>query len=138
MAELGRMADIRAGIANNLSVVGGLRVYAYAPDSVSAPCVALIGADRIEYDQAMGRGLDFIAFRAVLLAARADARSAATELDGFLDKTGPSSIKEAVESDRTLGGAAQDCYLRSLSDFSIIEWAGVQYLGCALDIEVRV
>lgn len=101
------IADLRAGLAANLSKINGLRVYTVLTDNPQFPA-ALISLDRIEFDSTMARGCDSIEFTVTLVVARADDRSAQNKLETYLSGTGATSVKTAVESDVTLGGSAFD------------------------------
>jgi hypothetical protein len=101
------IADLRAGLAANLSTINGLRVYTVLTDNPQFPA-ALISLDRIEFDSTMARGCDSIEFTVTLVVARADDRSAQNKLETYLSGTGATSVKTAVESDVTLGGSAFD------------------------------
>jgi hypothetical protein len=101
------IADLRAGLAANLSKINGLRVYTVLSDNPQFPA-ALISLDRIEFDSTMARGCDSIEFTVTLVVARADDRSAQNKLETYLAGTGATSVKTAVESDVTLGGSAFD------------------------------
>jgi hypothetical protein len=101
------ISSLREGLAANLSTINGLRVYTVLTDNPQFPA-ALISLDRIEFDSTMARGCDSIEFTVTLVVARADDRSAQNKLETYLAGTGATSVKTAVESDVTLGGAAFD------------------------------
>lgn len=101
------ISDLRDGIATNCATVSGLRTSAIIPEDPKPP-VAVVTFDRVEYDTAFGRGLDTYTFRVVLVVGRVDTRGAQQTLDGFLSGSGLTSLKQAIESDRSLGGKAQD------------------------------
>lgn len=131
-ATLGSIADMRAGIAYNLSSAS-VNVYPYAVEAPAVPAIVILDADPIIYDTTMARGADLYTFSALLIAQRADLPGAQAALDGFLSKTG---IKADIESDPTLGGAAQTCRLTTADNYTAIQVAGVEYLTAMLTIEV--
>jgi hypothetical protein len=55
-----------------------------------------------------------------------------------LDKftVGPDSVKDAVESDRTLGGSADTCRVTELRNYGQVTIGDVVYLGFELEVEV--
>lgn len=101
------ISDLRNGIATNCGTVNGLRTSAIIPEDPKPP-VAVVTFDRVDYDTAFGRGLDTYIFRVVLVVGRVDTRGAQQALDGFLSGSGSTSLKQAIESDRSLGGKAND------------------------------
>lgn len=100
------LAAIREGLGANLGTISGLRVYTEIPDNPSMPCVVL-QLNRADYDGAFQRGLTEYDFDIRLIVSRVTDRRSQQALDEFIDN-GPRSIKTAVESDKTLGGAAFD------------------------------
>ena len=124
-------SDIRQGLATNLETIDGLRVHAELVDAPNPPCV-LIGPRTIDYHGTMGPGVSMIPFTVVLLAGASTERVAQITLDKYLDPAGANSIRAAVESDKTLGGAASDVILEGVDEGSYgrIAWAGIDWWGC--------
>lgn len=100
------IGTIRSGLGTNLASVSGLRVSTYIPDDISPP-VAVISAPTITYDTAFRDGLHTYDFTVTVIVGRTSERNAQARLDDYADPTGALSIKTALESDPTLGGAAQ-------------------------------
>lgn len=126
---------IRQGIANNLATITGLRTSAFVPDNPTPP-IAIVVPDRVVYDTANRRGLDTYTFRVLVIAQRASERGAQATLDGFCNPTGSSSIKTAIESDRTLGGSANDCRVTDLTEYGEVPIGETQYLGATFSVTV--
>lgn len=97
-------SEIREGLKNNLSDIDGLRVYDIMPDVVTPPC-AIVGQLDITYDLNNSRGLDQANLDVFVIVQRFSERSGITNLDKYLAGSGDYSIKAAIESDLTLGGA---------------------------------
>lgn len=97
-------SGIRTGLKTNLSTIKGLRIYELIPSPAVAPA-AIIGQLDFTFDTNNARGLDTANLDVVVLVQRFSDRSAQTELDKYLAGSGAYSIKTAIESDRTLGGA---------------------------------
>jgi hypothetical protein len=97
---------IRAGLARNLGVIDGWQVSAYVLTNPTPPCIHVFPA-AATYDLAMVRGLDSLPFTIQALAGAFTDQAAQMNLDQLLAPYGPTSVKQAVEADRTLGGAAQ-------------------------------
>lgn len=100
------ISGLRTGLGANLAGISGLRVSTYVPDDISPP-VAVISAPTIAYDTAFRDGLHTYDFAVTVIVGRTSERSAQARLDAYADPSGASSVKAALESDPTLGGAAQ-------------------------------
>jgi hypothetical protein len=104
------IGDIRNGLAANLATISGLRVSSWLPDNVNPP-MAVIAPTTIKYDQTMGanaHGVDEYTFTVQLFVNRDNTRTAQSLLDSYCAALGSSSVKAALETDRTLSGAALD------------------------------
>lgn len=128
------ISDIRTAIASNLSTISGLRTSADIPDNPSPP-IAFVQLDSVEYDQAFQNGLIRYSFSVTVLVGRVSERSAQRKLDAYISG-GSSSIKAAIESDRTLGGNAADCVVTEMRNIGTVSLDQVIYL--AADFAVTV
>jgi hypothetical protein len=126
---------IRQGIANNLASIAGLRSSWFVPDNPTPP-IAIVVPERVDFDTAMRRGLDTYTFRVLVIAQRASERNAQSTLDTFCDPTGATSVKAAIESDRTLGGTANDCRVTDLTDYGPLTVGETQYLAATFSVTV--
>ena len=103
MADIGAL---RAGLAANVGAIPDLQVSPYFISNPTFPC-AYVRKGPTDYDKAFGRALDdHELFVRVLVAAFGDI-GPGVNLDAYLAGSGPRSIKEAIETDKTLGGACQ-------------------------------
>ena len=100
------VSELRDGLAANLAAIRGLRTSALVPDQVNPP-IAVVTLDSITFDESYQRGLDQYRFTVVVVVGRVAERSAQNNLDAYLAPSGSTSIKAAIEADRTLGGKAQ-------------------------------
>ena len=135
MSSATTVSQIKAGLASNLSTVSGLRAYAYQPDNVNTPFAWPL-LDSIQYNGAMGGGLITHKFTVSVVVGRSAERTAQTLLDGYLSYKGATSIRQAIESDRTLGGVVQDLIVESADNISTLEANDATYL--AIDFVVTV
>jgi len=103
MAEL---ADIRQALADALALPG-FQVSGYMLSNPTPPAIHVF-PDEITYDAAMARGLDTWQLKIQAYVGFTTDIGAQKRLDALLAKTGTSSIKTLVESDRTLGNVVQD------------------------------
>lgn len=132
--------DIRAGIAANLSAITNCQVSAYVLSNPTPPCLYVKPDpdDGVVYDSSMGRGHDTWTFQVFgLVGAVADIGSQ-KRLDRWVDSAGAESVKAKLESDRTLGGAADFCRVVSCSGYSEYAVAGLNtaVLGAVWTVEV--
>lgn len=103
---------MRQALATNLATVNGLRTSSVIPEDPKPP-VAVVIFDRVEYDTAFGRGLDMYLFKVVVVMGRVNTRGTEEALDAFLSGDGATSLKVAIQKDRTLGGEANDLRVTS-------------------------
>lgn len=96
--------QVRKGLKANLEAIKGMRVYELIPTPAVAPC-AIVGQLNFTFDLANTRGLDQASVDVVVLVQRFSERSGQNDLDKYLQGSGDFSIKAAIESDLTLGGA---------------------------------
>jgi hypothetical protein len=135
MSSTTTVSQIKTGLAANLATVSGLRAYAYQPDNVNTPFAWPL-LDSIQYNGAMGGGLITHKFTVSVVVGRSAERTAQTLLDGYLSYKGSLSIRQALESDRTLGGVVQDLIVESANNISTLEANDATYL--AIDFVVTV
>jgi hypothetical protein len=135
MSSTTTVSQIKTGLAANLATVSGLRAYAYQPDNVNTPFAWPL-LDSIQYNGAMGGGLITHQFTISVVVGRSAERTAQNLLDGYLSYKGATSIRQALESDRTLGGVVQDLIVESANNISTLEANDATYL--AIDFVVTV
>ena len=128
------IAEIRAGLAANIATISGLRVAAEIPDNPSPP-IAVISLNNITYDLDFNRGMTVYNFTVTLIVGRVAERDAQRKLDAYAGN-GERSIKTAVQSDRTLGGAAFDCRLSEMSTLGGVTINEVTYVAADFAIQV--
>jgi hypothetical protein len=129
------ISEIRDGIATNLATISGLRTTETVPDNPQPP-VAIIQPNSIEYDRAFQRGLDQYSFTVTVIVGRASERSAQRLLDLYCVGTGSSSVKAAIESDRTLSGVIQDLRVVAMRNYGTISLGDQTYLAAEFDLIV--
>jgi hypothetical protein len=127
------MQNIRTNLAEQIGQITGLRSSANFLDAPRPP-VALVLPERIEYDLNANRGADTYVFTVQVIVTRANDRAAQVALDQFT--VGHDSVKQAIESDRTLGGSADTCRVTELRNYGQVTIGDVVYLGFELEVEV--
>jgi hypothetical protein len=130
------ISDLRVGIAANLATITGLRTGSTIPENVNPP-YAIVAPSSMNYHASMGNGMTTYNFIVTLVVGRADARSAQNALDAFCSSTGSSSIRSAVESDRTLGGKAFDCVVTQMRNYGSLSIGDNTYLAAEFDLTVQ-
>lgn len=129
--------SIVEGLAANLASIDGVQESAYVLASPTLPAVEITPGPGV-YDRTFQRGRDSLELTVrVLVALTADV-GAQKRLYAFLDPDGDSSIKQAVESDPTLGGAALDLRVTGWGAPAIFERGGTAALGIEWTVEVWV
>lgn len=124
------LAAIRQGMADNLNTIDGLRVVSYFPDDI-APPMAIVDRVSIAFDSAFNRGSDEITVDVIVVVRRISERSAQEALDAYAPL-----IKQAIESDDTLGGAAQSLIVTSMDRYSELTIGETSYLASTYAVRV--
>lgn len=125
---MAQLSEIRTGIATNLASITGLRTAAVMPDNPSPP-IAIVQPDSISYDDVFQRGMQTYTFTVIVLVGRVAERSAQNAIDAFCSSTGASSIKLAIERDKTLGGKVYDLRVTDMRAYATISVGEVNYLA---------
>lgn len=102
------LAQIRAGLKANLDAVytDPWTVNSYMPTSPNPPAIDIQPAHpvSIEYDNTMGRHGDYLYVIVRAITQTGTDADWQTLLDTLMDPTSSTSIKAAIEADKTLGG----------------------------------
>lgn len=128
------ITDIRAALATNLATIAGLRTSAEMPDNPNPP-VAIVSLDSVDYDQAYAKGLVTYNFTVTVIVGRSAERTSQRLLDSYIS-TGEKSVKNAVESDKSLGSKAYDCRVSSLNSVGSIQINDTTYLAADFSVAV--
>jgi hypothetical protein len=97
-----------------------------------------VGVSSIEFDQAFQRGMTIYNMLVSVLVSRVDERSGQDRLDGFLNSAGTTSIKAAIESDRTLGSAVFDVRCSEVTAVNNVTLGAGDITYLAADFAVQV
>jgi hypothetical protein len=125
---------IRTALANNIGTIAGLRTAAEVPDLPNPP-VAVVSLNNVIYDRAFDRGMTTYTFVVTVIVGRVAEREAQRRLDTYIS-TGSSSVKYAVESDKTLGGNAYDCRVVSMDSVGSLTISDNTYLAADFTVTV--
>jgi hypothetical protein len=128
------ITQIRSALATNLATISGLRTAAEVPDLPNPP-IAIVNLDSVTYDQAFANGMTNYNFTITVIVGRTAERTAQRKLDGYIS-AGANSVKNAVESDKTLGGYAYDCRVVSMNSVGSVTISDTTYLAADFTVTV--
>lgn len=126
--------SVRTGLSTALDTITGLRCFDYVPDSLSPPA-AVVEPIEIIYDEAMSRGLDFYRCFILVIVGRMSDRSSQDRLDAYVAGSGASSVKAALEADKTLGGACSTLQVTTALPRTIVV-SGIDMIAYRFEVEV--
>lgn len=138
---MGKPSQNREALRLALSNIAGLTAYARAPGDINCPA-AVVEPGPIVYGETFRNGTHAFAYTIVVLVADTDSDLAQQQLDDYLATSGDRSILAAIEgsgedADRTLGGVVDWAVVRGVQTYGLIEYAGRQYVGARLPVEVQ-
>ena len=128
------IGQIRTALATNLATISGLRTAAEIPDLPNPP-IAVVSLDSVTYDQAYAKGMTNYTFTITVIVGRSAEREAQRKLDGYISP-GANSVKNAIESDKTLGGYAYDCRVVSMDSVGSLTISDTTYLAADFTVTV--
>jgi len=133
------MADldqIRIAVADAVATIVGVQSNAYMISAPTPPCF-FVQPGEVDYNTTMQGGTYRWELVLTGLASLGSTDVGAQKiLDRWLARTGPSSVRAAIESDRTLGGVVQEVEVPSASGYRIYQRDGSG--GVALGAEWTV
>jgi len=131
------VAALRSGLNTRLATISNVQTSAYMLSAPTPPYLEVAAVEEIEYDGAMGRGLDTYRFIVRGYAGLVSDRGAQVKLDEFLASTGSTSVKAAIEGDRTLGGACSDLQVERVDGYQVYAAEGRgPFLGAEWTVRV--
>lgn len=125
---------VRAGLATALDTITNLRTFDNVPDSL-APPAAVVEPVEVNFDYSMQRGLDNYKAYVLVIVGRMSERSASDRLDAYLASSGASSVKAAIEADKTLGGACSSLQVTDANPRTVTV-SGVEMLAYRFGVEI--
>ena len=110
------ITDIATGLKANLDAASmGVNVTKYPRSNPMGALIHFWPNEIPQYHRTMQTGLSAIVWTIELLWPYNDDSGTAAQVYEFLDPSGPRSVRQAVESDPTLGGVADDVWCDSCS-----------------------
>ncbi len=128
------VSAIRQALATAADTITGLTCYGYSPDSADVPALVMDEVE-LDYNRTM-RGLVEAVYTVRLYVSRADDRAGQATLDAYLAPTGSTSVKAALESDKTLGGRVSTIRVERAKGYGRYELGTNHYYGAELDVRV--
>ena len=128
------ISQIRTRLAANLATIPGLRTAAEVPDLPNPP-IAIVALNSVSYDRAYAKGMTSYTFRVTVIVGRSAEREAQRKLDAYISP-GTNSVKNAIESDKTLGGNAYDCRVVSMDSVGSLTISDTTYLAADFTVTV--
>ena len=125
---------VRQGLTTALDTISGLRCFDYVPDSL-APPAAVVEPLEITYHEAMQNGLTYYRAFVLIIVGRMADRSSQDRLDAYLTTTGATSVKAALEADRTLGGACSTLAVTAALPRQVVV-SGVEMIGYRFEVDI--
>jgi hypothetical protein len=95
-----------------------------------------VNVANVNYDRTFQRGLDEYNFVITVIVGRVGERSAQRLLDSYVSTTGTSSVKLAIELDRTLGGKCDSLRVTDMRNYGSIVIGEITYLAAEFNVVV--
>jgi hypothetical protein len=132
------VSAIRDAIKTTLEAnISGLRVHDTIPDQINPPAVVVAPAEA-NFLQAMGRGVDTWQFDLIVLIGRTVERTAQDSLDGYINGSGSTSIRQVIFTNKTLGLTFTDAHISGMSGYSARHVVNTtEYFGAVLRLVVH-
>lgn len=127
------LGDVMDEIGDQLDTIDGLRVYRYPPDSVSVPAAIVTYPDDYEYDKTYSRGSDGMNIPVVVMVGKVSERTARDRIAGYINPTGPSSVKSVVEAHQF---TSCDSVRVTDVDIDVFPMNSIEYLAATFNIDV--
>ena len=128
------IATIKAGLGANLATISGLRVATEVPDNPSPP-IAIISLSNVQYDGSFHRGLTTYNFIVTVIVGRVAEREAQRRAEAYISN-GSSSVKLAIESDKTLNGSAYDVRVSEMTNVGAVSLGELTFLAADFSVQV--
>lgn len=131
------LSDIREGLRVRLDTVPDVQASAYRISNYTAPVLMVMGPEDIEYHQAMQNGHDQWMLVVMAFAGLVSEEGAQRTLDKFIPATGTSSVKAAIEADKTLGGLGLRVIVESCTGYREYQVGGQAVLGAEWRVRIE-
>ena len=113
----------------------GIRTYDRPADVSAVPAVFVL-IDAVDYQNAFALGDPRMTFTLTALVARTSDRAAYDRLSDFIAPSGAQSLRQMLETDRTLGGVCQTLIVQRADNIRMLSQGDADYL--AVDVSLLV
>jgi len=128
--------QVAAGLASRLGTISGLRTYTYQPEQLNPP-VAFPTIEQVTYHKAFQGGDVVQDWTITVIVGRYTDRTAHSLLDTYLSYSGASSVRAAIEGDRTLGGVAKTLILSNGASINAVTQDSADFLQITMQCQVH-
>lgn len=126
---------ILTGLETRLATISGLNTADFAPGSPLLPAAfPLVPA--FEYRLTMARGGYELPMQIAVLVSAALDRDGQMKLAGYANQTGDTSIRAALEGDKTLGGIVSDLVVDRFDPQGLQQVGLLDYFGGTVNLRV--
>ena len=130
------ISQIRSGLSTRLATITGLRSGPTIPDNVNPP-YAIVAPSSVDYHRAFNNALSTYNFTVTVVVGRVSERTSQNSLDAYCSPSGSSSIRVAIEGDKTLGGVVFDTIVTGMRNYGSVTIGDNNYLAAEFDIAVQ-
>jgi hypothetical protein len=127
--------QVREGLAAALATITGLRCYDYVPDGAVVPCAIIEPLEVTFHEASKPGGTQYYRAYVLVIVGRMSDRSASDKLDGYLATTGASSVRQAIETDSTLGGKCSTLLVSNALPRSVVV-SGVDMTAYRFEVDI--
>lgn len=130
------VTQIATALATKLATVSGLRTFNYQPEQINPP-IAFPVLTAVTYHRAFQGGDVMSDWDIIVVVGRYTDSRAFAALDGYLSYDGASSVRAALEDDRTLGGVVKTLILSNGAQIMPQEQGEAEYLMVRFNCQVH-
>jgi hypothetical protein len=130
------VTQVMDGLKTSLGAISGLRSFSYQPDQLNPP-MAFPVLNSVSYHRAFNGGDVVFNCSIFVIVGRYTDRTADALLDLYLSYSGASSIRAAIEADKTLGGICQTLIVNSSAEVTSLNSADAEFLEIQFKVEVH-
>ena len=123
------------GLGVRLATISGLRVYDFPADDVAVPAGVVGYPDPLEWDVTMDRDTDRATIPVHIVVSKVSDRASRDALTAYMAGSGAGTVKDAIEAEPTLGGAAASVRVMDVRGVNI-RIAGVDYVAATFNVDV--
>jgi hypothetical protein len=127
------LGDVMDQVARRLDSISGLHSHAWPVLSVTSPAAVVLYPSTYTFDETYGRGMDRFPLPVAVMVGRTTERTTRDILSGFLSGSGPSSIKEVIESGTY---DAFDSVRVTGAEIDVMTMGGVDYWGAVFELDI--